>query len=116
MSDDAPFDPGLQLERTLLAWRRTTLAVAVVSTAGIRWTTPVIGWPAVVVGAFGLVLAMTAYLATGIRYRQVHRSLANSELLPATAWAQIALAVAVVVLGLVALLYIVVRAQEARID
>lgn len=105
----APVDPGLQLERTLLAWRRTTLAVAVVSTVEIRFATPVVGWPAIPAGALGLVLAAVAYLATGARYRQVHRVLACSKALPDTAWPHAAIAAAVVALGFGALLYIVAR-------
>lgn len=110
-SPDAPFDPGLQVERTLLAWRRTTLAVAVVSASGIRFTAPIIGWAAVAAGTGGLTLAMIAYLATGTRYRQVHHSLGHFARLPTTGWPQAALATAVVALGLVALLYILVRAR-----
>lgn len=109
-SGDTPFDPGLQVERTLLAWRRTTLAVAVVSAASIRFTAPILGWAAVATGACGLVLAMIAYLATGSRYRQVHHSLGRSAQLPATGWPEATLAAAVVAVGLVALVYIVLRA------
>ena len=76
MSDhDSPFDTGLQVERTLLAWRRTALALAVVSAVGTRITAPLIGWPAIAAGATGIGLAMVAYLATG---PAIDRSIARS--------------------------------------
>lgn len=101
-----PFDAGLQAERTLLAWRRTALAVAVVSAAGVRLTAPVIGWPAVALGVLGVALAATAYVATGARYRQVHTHLIRHATHPGDGWAPASLAAAVLMLGLVALGYL----------
>ncbi|MEU4772659.1 DUF202 domain-containing protein [Micromonospora sp. NPDC023644] len=43
-------DPGLQLERTMLAWRRTAAAFLVASAVGARLLTPLLGgwaYPAV---------------------------------------------------------------------
>lgn len=98
---DTPFDPGLQVERTLLAWRRTTLAVAVVSAAGVRFTAPLLGWAAVALGAAGVLCALAAYLLSGTRYRQVHRALRRSASIPSSGWPQITLALATMALGLV---------------
>ena len=103
---DQPFDPGLQLERTLLAWRRTALAVAVVSAAMIRLSTPVIGWVAVLVGSCGITLTVTAYVAMGVRYRRVHLSLTQNAGYSSNGWPATTLAAAVTLLGLAALAYV----------
>lgn len=107
---EPPFDPGLQAERTLLAWRRTALALAVVSAAGVRFVAPVLGWAAAMIGAVGVALSMVAYYATGIRYQHVHRTLRHSGRYPANGWPPIGFAAAAVLLGLMALTY-VLRAQ-----
>ena len=49
----AVFDPGLQPERTALAWRRTSLSLLVCSVAGTRLLGPALGWWALLVGAAG---------------------------------------------------------------
>lgn len=108
---DRVYDTGLQLERTLLAWRRTALAVAVVSAAGIRFTAPVMGWLAIVLGAVGACLAATAYLGTGIRYRQLHDHLYEHHTHPADGWAPTTLSLAVGLLGLLALSYVLLDQQ-----
>lgn len=108
---DAPFDSGLQAERTLLAWRRTALALAVVSAAGTRFTAPILGWASVAVGAVGVALAAVAYFATGIRYRQVHHALRQSARHPGNGWPATALSAAAALIGTAALTYILVDPQ-----
>lgn len=109
-SSDKPYDPGLQVERTLLAWRRTALAVAVVSAVGVRFTAPSLGWLALALGAVGVLLAMVVYAAIGVRYRRVHRSLSPSDGLEASGRPHLVLALAVAILGLAALGYVAYRA------
>ena len=72
-SAPGPFDPGLQPERTELAWRRTALAIAVGSLVSLRifplvLPAPVAGW-GVVPGAIGLVAACLLWF--GARRRQL---------------------------------------------
>lgn len=74
-SEGALFDPGLQPERTLLAWRRTCLAFAVASLIATRFTLPSFGLLAVLLGTLGAGLAGFAYALASAGYRAAHRSL-----------------------------------------
>lgn len=71
----AVFDPGLQPERTLLAWRRTCLSFAVGSLVAMRFALDALGMLAVVGGALGAALSVLAYLLAATGYRRAHRSL-----------------------------------------
>lgn len=71
----AVFDPGLQPERTLLAWRRTCLSFAVGSLVAMRFALDALGTLAVVGGVLGAALAVLAYLLAATGYRRAHRSL-----------------------------------------
>ena len=53
------FDPGLQPERTELAWRRTSLAVTVGALVALRLPPPILlGSWSISVGLVGLVMAV----------------------------------------------------------
>jgi hypothetical protein len=77
------FDPGLQPERTALAWRRTGLAVAVGAIAGTRVLAPMLGAGAVVVGLLGLALAALLVLGSTRRARRAQVALLRDGCLAA---------------------------------
>jgi uncharacterized membrane protein YidH (DUF202 family) len=74
----ALFDPGLQPERTLLAWRRTSAAVAaagaVVARAAAHWVGDAAAW----VALGGALVAALTWVAATVRYRRLHRSLTRT--------------------------------------
>jgi uncharacterized membrane protein YidH (DUF202 family) len=77
----SPADPGLQAERTSLAWRRTALSVAVGSLIGLRALPPHLGPVGYAVPVLGLLwsvdLALTARrrLRDGSRLVRAHGDL-----------------------------------------
>lgn len=66
-------DPGLQPERTLLAWRRTCLALAIGVALTTRYLLELEAAFALLAGAIGLAGVVSAYLASAGRYRRVRR-------------------------------------------
>jgi putative membrane protein len=58
-----PFDPGLQPERTALAWRRAALSLAIGSLAAGRLLQPVLGAGAWVLAAAGVALGFGLLIA-----------------------------------------------------
>ena len=84
MTDRGPFDPGLQPERTELAWRRTALAIAIGSLVSLRIFPLVlpaegIGW-GFVPGAIGLVAACGLWFAARRRQLRVTAAVRASAL------------------------------------
>ena len=104
------FDPGLQTERTLLAWRRTCLAFGVASIVAMRFTVETAGVLAVFAGVVGAGLSVAAYVAAAIGYRRANRALRRTGSLDHGA-APIALATAAaLVLGAACGSYLVLSA------
>ena len=68
-------DEGLQPERTLLAWRRTAVALAVGAVVGARVLEPTLGVRALVAGLAGLVVALAVGLAGRRRFLRLAREL-----------------------------------------
>ncbi|MEV1294307.1 DUF202 domain-containing protein [Pseudonocardia sp. NPDC049635] len=66
-------DPGLQLERTALAWRRTGLAVLVGGVVGARLLLPEVGPAAWGLGFFATTMGMVVVFAAGPRLRRAER-------------------------------------------
>ncbi|MGF3056024.1 DUF202 domain-containing protein [Microbacterium sp. YY-01] len=104
---EAPFDAGLQPERTLLAWRRTALALGLGGVAATRFTAHELGIAAVGAGIAGLVMAVVAYLLASARYSRVHRHLSGGSMYPSGGRSIIALAAAAFFVGLAGLSYVV---------
>lgn len=75
---DAPFDPGLQPERTLLAWRRTFLALGVAGAVAVRFAAEVSLFAAVPLGIVLIGAACAGYARVARRYRRVHEGLSTS--------------------------------------
>jgi uncharacterized membrane protein YidH (DUF202 family) len=104
------YDPGLQTERTLLAWRRTCLAFGVASLVGMRFTVEAAGVIAVFAGVIGAGLAVAAYVAAALGYRRANRALHDTGTLDHGA-APIALATAAaLVLGIACAGYLLLGA------
>ncbi len=109
MTGNALFDPGLQPERTALAWRRTALALAVGSLIALRLLPPVLGLWSLAAGLLGTALAGVIWVLAGRRARRTREALLHpSALMPG---AGLLLLVAVVVAGaaVLGLLYIATR-------
>lgn len=90
-------DPGLQPERTVLSWTRTTVALALVSSVLLRWAWVYGPW------VFLLVMILTGlsggiYLTQGTRYRRGVRGLVE-EAVPPKAGAVLTLTGTLLLLG-----------------
>ncbi|WP_432543344.1 DUF202 domain-containing protein [Kineococcus sp. SYSU DK002] len=77
----AVYDPGLQPERTALAWRRTALALVVVSLGAARLLPAQLGAGAVALGAAGAACGVAVHVLAGRRaHRTTARLLATGDL------------------------------------
>jgi putative membrane protein len=105
---ETPFDPGLQNERTALAWTRTGLALLVAVLLASRITVGELGVVTIIFTVFTLPLAVTVIVSAGRRYRISHRALESAAPLPD---ARLPAAVTVLVLSLAAieLIYLYAR-------
>ncbi len=74
-----PIDPGLQPERTLLAWRRTCLAFGGASAVATRLLVGEFGAVALALGIFGVAVSVAAYVLAEARYQRMTRMLAGSS-------------------------------------
>jgi putative membrane protein len=74
----APFDSGLQPERTLLSWQRTCLALVAGNAVAIKYLSDALGPWATFLGAAGIVLAGLAWVLSARRYRRARAGLTGS--------------------------------------
>lgn len=71
----APFDPGLQVERTALAWTRTALSLALAGAVVTRMTVDRLGAIALLLGLATMIAAVAIGLLAGARFRRSAASL-----------------------------------------
>ncbi|WP_227870998.1 DUF202 domain-containing protein [Corynebacterium provencense] len=98
-------DPGLQPERTGMAWGRTSLAFMVAAAVFLR-STASYGPPVVAVAGGLFAVALGAALAQKRRYRRAAEGVAR-ERVPAPVGAVVALSLGTVALGSAGLLFAV---------
>lgn len=110
---DAVYDPGLQPERTLLAWRRTCLAFGVSALVAMRFSMSELGPAAVVVGVVGAALAVLAYALAATGYRQAHRSLRGQGVLSRGGWPMLLATGAVLAVGALCAGYLILGGGPA---
>ncbi|KRE65477.1 MULTISPECIES: DUF202 domain-containing protein [Micrococcaceae] len=81
-------DPGLQPERTTLAWGRTMMSLVTVSAIFLRWL-PHHGFPVLTLFAIAVAAAAAIYLTQRRRYNSsshgISRETVNAEM-PAVLW------------------------------
>jgi uncharacterized membrane protein YidH (DUF202 family) len=82
MSAAPPVDPGLQPERTELAWRRTVLSVLVGGLLSLRLLPPALGAWAFAACLAGLALTAVLWVLAQQRAAQVHEALLHDRALP----------------------------------
>jgi uncharacterized membrane protein YidH (DUF202 family) len=110
-----PADPGLQAERTSLAWRRTALSVAVGSLIALRVLPPQLGPLGYALAVLGLLWSLDLALTARRRYRDASHLVRTRDDLDGRAVAASALArtaLAAGVLAVVALVLVVVIASR----
>ncbi len=74
----APFDDGLQPERTALAWRRTGLALLAGSLVAARILTAILPIWTLVPAGLGVAGAVGVLVTAHRRYRRVHLALTSA--------------------------------------
>ena len=90
-------DVGVQAERTALAWRRTSLALLVVSTLLLRWI-GLHGYRVLMPAAFALLLSVICATRLGKRYVRKQQGVAGEHYEPEIALILL-LTIGVLVLG-----------------
>ena len=76
---DQPYDAGLQAERTALAWRRTSLALAVGALISLRVLPHYWGLPGIVLSGIEVVLSLIVIRLAHRRYQTHHQRLTSGQ-------------------------------------
>ena len=105
-SPGRPVDPGLQLERTLLAWKRTSLALGVAVAVAVRFAAESLGPSVAALGAPGIGTALAAYLVAARRDRDLRERLGATGRRPADGAALGLLTVTLLVIGAASAAYV----------
>lgn len=109
MKSSELYDRGAQPERTLLAWGRTCLALAVVIAVVIKVFAENVDPAVIALTVAGLALPVLTWLLAVARYRRVHRELTRpgaESALPAGGGAVVAAALAALFCGCLALVLV----------
>lgn len=77
--DQRLFDPGLQPERTALAWRRTGLSLTAASLIALRILPDILGLWAITPALLGLIAAVTVLLLAHHRHTVLNRTLTKCD-------------------------------------
>jgi len=104
------FDLGAQPERTLLAWGRTCLTLAVVVAVLVKVLAGGVDPSVIGLTVGGLALPVLTWLLAVARYRRVHRELTRpgaESTLPAGGGAVVAATLTAVLCGVLALVIVV---------
>ena len=101
---ERPFDPGLQPERSALAWQRTSLSIAGGSLIFGRILSTSLGLWALLPMVAGLALSAALGLKSHQRYRHHHRTLTSGNGLLADGRLNAALALFVLGAGVLSLI------------
>ena len=107
MSRNPLFDPGLQPERTALAWRRTALSLAVCALVALRLLPPVLGLWSFAAAFAGIAFVGVMWVLAGRRARGSQKALLSSSQPLPDGGLPLVLAVAVTAGALLGLMYVV---------
>lgn len=82
MSDSERSDPGLQPERTALAWRRSTLSLVAGGALALRFLPPQLGPWSLAIGVLGLLAGGAIWAAGAARARRLRHAVDAGRPLP----------------------------------
>ncbi|MCE7007526.1 DUF202 domain-containing protein [Kibdelosporangium philippinense] len=103
-----PWDPGLQVERTALAWMRTCLSLIVVALIAFRFAAPKSLALALGLGAVVVPLALLALWLAWRRYKTNAANLAEGKRLPG-ALLPVTMTVVTALTGVLGFVYVVLE-------